>query len=57
MEAQFGKSGGVFHNQRRHEQHNNKQNLNQMPSQQQPEVTVTSNRFDVLSEGMDTQNN
>ena len=58
MEAQFGRSGGIFHNHRRHEQQNNKQNLNQNKhSQQQSEVIVTSNRFDVLTEGMDTQNN
>ena len=58
MEAQFGRSGGVF-TERRQDQHHSKQHNNQQqqPAQKKPEVVVTSNRFDVLSEGMDTVNN
>ena len=59
MEFQFGRSGGVLHNQRRPDQQQQQQQQHQQkdqPPQQQKEVVETSNRYDLLAD-MDTIDN
>ena len=50
MEAQFGKSGGVFHNQQR--QHRQQQ----QPPRPAPDHIEVTNQFDILA-NMETQDN
>ena len=56
MENQFGRSGGVFQNQRRNDQQQHNKQQPGQHSQQVSEGVETSNRFDALI-GMDNQSN
>ena len=54
MEAQFGRTGGVFHNQQQQPRHHHRQH--QQPAGQAPEVLEVSNQYDILAD-MEMQDN